>query len=433
MIWFLRYIGIHLWITTLICIPVSFYLLPALGVILPGTSPVTLGVWIFLFFLVTGAVITDRIAGKWVAALIREGQSWEHSGIVEKARTHYLKALRIYDTFLLWPFSARKTALEISRAMARLELNTRGGHPNFTHSILIYLKLNPDDIHMAGLWLSRIHRTGDVTAADQEVLTVLAQKHGANPSVNRLLADIFLNLNRNDFTAMQLYAQVMNQPGTADTFQDRIQAVMPMPEAGLTLKETYAADSMTRAAGLPPHPPDPGRDPIRFTQGAAALWKLIVSGVSAVFATLRSDVNRLVSGVRKIVVYLRTHRTVRSHIKTGLFALMGIGLAIFTVNTIFHTVKTRPVEQPQIDVEEPVIPHPFTIQVAAYLKQSHAQRYVDQLKKKQIDASIKTVEGGGKTWFVVKVSAFADKQRATEYGRKLKQQNIIDDFFVTNR
>jgi len=54
------------------------------------------------------------------------------------------------------------------------------------------------------------------------------------------------------------------------------------------------------------------------------------------------------------------------------------------------------------------------------------------LKKKGIEASVKKVAGGGKTWFVVRVSSFVDKKSATTYGQKLKQQKIIDDFFVNN-
>ena len=45
----------------------------------------------------------------------------------------------------------------------------------------------------------------------------------------------------------------------------------------------------------------------------------------------------------------------------------------------------------------------------------------------------KKVNGGGKTWFVVRVSEFADKKSAADYGRKLKRQKIIDDFFVNNK
>jgi cell division protein FtsN len=55
------------------------------------------------------------------------------------------------------------------------------------------------------------------------------------------------------------------------------------------------------------------------------------------------------------------------------------------------------------------------------------------LKKKGIDAVIKKVAGGGKTWFLVQVSEFTDKKSAEDYGQKLKQNHIIDDFFVNNK
>jgi cell division protein FtsN len=95
-------------------------------------------------------------------------------------------------------------------------------------------------------------------------------------------------------------------------------------------------------------------------------------------------------------------------------------------------LKSRTVEIQKVAVDMPT-PKPFTIQVAAYLKQESADHYVDLLKKKGIDAAVKKVAGGGKTWFVVRVSEFEDKQSAEAYGQTLKQQKIIDDFFVNNR
>jgi cell division protein FtsN len=102
------------------------------------------------------------------------------------------------------------------------------------------------------------------------------------------------------------------------------------------------------------------------------------------------------------------------------------------VSTISHTFKSRTIEKEKIKIPIQVF-KPFTIQVAAYLKQKHAKRYVGILKKKEIDARIKKVYGGGKTWFVVRISEFTDKKSAVAYGRKLKKQKIIDDFFVNNK
>lgn len=78
-------------------------------------------------------------------------------------------------------------------------------------------------------------------------------------------------------------------------------------------------------------------------------------------------------------------------------------------------------------------PKPFTIQVAAYLKQVHADRYAAILKQKGIVPIITKVKGGGKIWYVVRISEFADKATAAAFGKKLKAEKIIDDFFVSNK
>ena len=89
-------------------------------------------------------------------------------------------------------------------------------------------------------------------------------------------------------------------------------------------------------------------------------------------------------------------------------------------------------EQPstKIDVR---INKPFTIQVAAYLKQSHADRYLAALAEKGITATVKKTGGGGKTWYLVRISEFSDKKSAADYGTRLKAEKIIDDFFVSNK
>ncbi len=107
-------------------------------------------------------------------------------------------------------------------------------------------------------------------------------------------------------------------------------------------------------------------------------------------------------------------------------------LLFFMGSTRSHIFKSRTIEKEKIKIPVKVF-KPFTIQVAAYLKPKHAQRYVDILKKKEIDARIKKVYGGGKTWFVVRVSEFIDKKSAAAYGQKLKKEKIIDDFFVNNK
>ena len=119
--------------------------------------------------------------------------------------------------------------------------------------------------------------------------------------------------------------------------------------------------------------------------------------------------------------------------KIAFLSIVFLWLAFFMINTLAHMFKSKTVEKTSEKQLEVQVDKPFTIQVAAYLKQKHADRYVGLLKKKGIEASVKKMDGGGKTWFLVRVSQFADKNSAAEYGRQLKQEKIIDDFFVNNK
>ena len=87
-----------------------------------------------------------------------------------------------------------------------------------------------------------------------------------------------------------------------------------------------------------------------------------------------------------------------------------------------------PVQAPQPEVS----PDPFTIQVAAYLKPDDAQRFVDQLVEKGLDAFWTKAASANRTWYQVKVSHFASKEAARAYGRDLKSKGLIDDFYVAN-
>jgi hypothetical protein len=130
--------------------------------------------------------------------------------------------------------------------------------------------------------------------------------------------------------------------------------------------------------------------------------------------------------------YLKEREKLQFYLKAAVTGIVLFGLLVFMVSTLSHLFKSKPVEK-QEKIIEVQMPKPFTIQVAAYLKQSHADKYVGVLKKKGIDATVKKVDGGGKTWFLIRVSQFVDKESAAAYGQKLKQQKIIDDFFVNNK
>jgi len=79
-----------------------------------------------------------------------------------------------------------------------------------------------------------------------------------------------------------------------------------------------------------------------------------------------------------------------------------------------------------------VVKDPYTLQVAAYLKSEYALKFVDDLKQRGYDAYWIETASGGKTWYQVRIARFPDPQSARDFGARLKQKGIIEDFYVTN-
>ena len=419
MIRILRNIGTHLWIATLITIPLSFYVLAGLTRLFPGINPIATG-----FVTLTGVVVVigflmDYTAKKAVINLIKEGQIWERSGISNKAEKNYIKVLRIYDTFLFWPFFAKKTIQKISGAIAKFKLNTSIKNQNFKLATEVYLKMNPEDEDIARLWLAQLRQSTIVTSFEQEVLSVLVEKHYTNKLLSALMIDIFLGLERKDFIAKKLYQHVQKDPGFEKKYSKKIQDIIGKPDETIQREVSFFQPEKKLGKKM-----EFGKK-IQAVTGKGILY------LKKTWAFIGSVLSFLIFSSGKGYAYIKEHEKTQFYLKAGFLSIVSIWLGFFMINTLSHMFKSRTVEKEKVKIQMQV-PKPFTIQIAAYLKQKYAVRYVGVLKKKGIDARIKKVDGGGKTWFVIKVSEFADKKSAAAYGRKLKQQKIIDDFFVNN-
>ncbi|MCK5349107.1 MAG: SPOR domain-containing protein [Desulfobacula sp.] len=420
MIWILRNISVHLWITTLFTIPLTFYIMPGLTRFFPGISPLTTGLVAIAGLVVVIGFLMDMTAKKAVMNLIKEGQAWERSGILNKAEKNYIKALRIYDTFLLWPFSAKKTARKISGAIAKFKLNTSVKNQNFKLGTMVYLKMNPEDEDIARLWLSHLRQSTIVTSFEQEVLSVLAEKHYANKLLAGLMIDIFLGLERKDFIAKKLYQHGLKDPVFKKKYSERIEDAIGKTDKTLQQEVSFLLPEKK-----------PGKK-IEVGKKIGSIKKKGVSSLKNAGAFIGFVVSFLILSVGRVSAYIKKHEKTQFYLKAGFLSIVSIWLGFFIISTMSHMFKSKAVEKQKVKIQIQM-PKPFTIQVAAYLNQKHAVRYIDILKKKGIDAIVKKVDGGGKTWFVVRVSEFADKKSATAYGQKLKQQKIIDDFFVNNK
>ncbi|NOX32740.1 MAG: SPOR domain-containing protein [Deltaproteobacteria bacterium] len=420
MIWILRNISIHIWITTLFAVPFCFFLLTSLAKFFPGINPIITGALTFPGILVTIGFLMDITAKKIVTGLIKEGQAWERSGIFNKAQKNYIKALRIYDTFLLWPFSAGKTAKKLSGAIAEFKLNTGVENQNFKLATAVYLKMNPEDVDIAGLWLKQIRQSTMVTPIEQEVLSLLAERYYADESLLILMADIFLGLERKDFTAKKLYHHVQKLPQLEKAYSEKIESIIGKPEKTIQQEVFFF------------QPERKPRRKIKIGKNIQDILFKCLYYLKSSWLYLGRFLSFIFLSAGKIYTYIKEHEKAQLYLKAGLLCIISVWLGFFVINTMSHLFQPTAIEKEKAKIEIQISKR-FTIQVAAYLKKTYADRYVDILKKKGIDAIVKKVAGGGKTWFVVRVSQFADKKSATDYGRKLKRQKIIDDFFVNNK
>jgi hypothetical protein len=80
----------------------------------------------------------------------------------------------------------------------------------------------------------------------------------------------------------------------------------------------------------------------------------------------------------------------------------------------------------------PAVTDPFTIQVAAYIRPEEAKRFTERLRKQGLDAFIAVAGTSDRKWYQVKISHFATRAAAREFGEQLKTKGLIDDFYVAN-
>lgn len=444
MIRVVRNIGVRLWVAVLLAVPAGFWLLPVMGRLAPGMPPFA---WILtlvaVLFLLTGMVF-DVMAKLLIGALIREGEMWERAGILPKARKKYNRAVRALDTFLLSPFSIQSVSEKITGALARFHLTAgENGNKVFRRATARYLLRHTRDQALASLWLNRLVRIRDITQREQEVLTRLAEGPETASAHLTELVEIFLLLDRVDYTAQTLYTRAMADGGLTRKFGDRIRRLTGLSPG------TWPVDNVLSDYRPPFAAPDGKLEMSsagRQTPGRSALLMILarlkksatgwVTGGREWLGVGASGIRETGRLVAVAASRLRQRERAGFYLKMAAMGFLSLWLVFFVWNTISHLTAPKPPSPVIPAPEEPVVeivPKPFTIQVAAYLKQSHADRYISLLAKKGVAAKIKKTRGGGKTWYLIRVSEFEDRETAQYFGNKLVSQNIIEEFFVSNK
>ena len=420
MTWFLRHISVRLWITALFSMPASFYIIFKLNNIFAEINPIILFLSIALFFYTGCGLILDFIGKKLISNLIKEGAAWERAGIYKRGEEKYNKALRIYDSFLISPFSAKALAKKLSGAMAKFMAVSEINNITFEKASTLFLKLSPDDDHMALLWLKKLFHAKDLdfNTMDHDILTLIAEHHYNNHKILPLLTNIFIQLERTDFTAQKVYKKALTHLKKDSEKRPIVQKLIREQEDE---KEMPSKLSFADSSPLNHKPSNAGLSLSNLIKKISAP---VFGIVNITFSTLKSSFN-LISKHEKIKTYFKF-----SLIFLSFFLIIGL---LFNTFSNFSKNRAKPVEPKLAIVEVPVPKMPYTIQIAAFLSQPHAKNYTEKLKKTGLDARLVKVEGKSKTWFLVRISKFEDKISAAAYGDKLKREGLIKDFFVANK
>ena len=106
------------------------------------------------------------------------------------------------------------------------------------------------------------------------------------------------------------------------------------------------------------------------------------------------------------------------------------GFMLFMVNALIQPENHQSEKSPSAPLETKA--NPFTIQVAAFMNQSEAQKYIQKLKQYNLDVYMTEARLRDKKWYQIRISHFADPKKAKIFGETLKSKGIIDDYYVAH-
>jgi hypothetical protein len=323
---------------------------------------------------------------------------------------------------------------------------------------------------VAKAWLRAAARQPVWDAADEAVADRIAEAQAGDGGIQQVLGRRFLAAGRTDFLALEVYRRAMRRdPAEVAWWHRRLAALFlnegrcddfaleiylaawkegdrpalrrglaaclvhldaeagnrsMLSEARALLADADAVDLEILAEGF--RPPGGAATPMA---PSAPIRRRIRQAVTSAFARMGHRVAGVPAGLRAS----RTARWAGGMAITA--AVVGMAAVIFH-DTVDHLQAPPPPSAPAPVVEKPletaVVADPLTIQVAAYLKRENAERYVAELRARDLDAYWQEARSRDKTWYQVRIFHFPDKAAALAFGERLKREGIIDDFYVVN-
>ncbi len=476
MIHAIKHITIRLWLTILFGGLIALVSLPVVQKPLGLTWAFGLALPIFVIMYLTIGWVFNRTGQQIVRRLVKEADVWERAGNNRQAEKRLRKAVSVCDSFLVSPFNKAERTRGLTGHMARFYLTQNDASPQAQRIIQVYLKIRPQDQDVAQAWLQYLAQHDGFHKEHETLLYRIERAQSKRPDIQAAIARLYLNAGRADFQALQSYRRLLES-------KQKIGKSVLIRLAELLLRHKRA-DAWVLSVYLAAHQLNPNQS--RYLQGMAAClhWAPAVRTGSAVFKkarTLLADFdesalakmrasfkpaekpaprpqtnfyrfltgsfvpaaqaaakriatipNRMGSAFTALYQSIRSYPKFKPLIRWTVVGFVGIGLAVLVVNTTRHLLQSRPtpneIETPQVVA----VTDPYTLQVAAYLKTEHAEKYVQQLKSQGLEAYWTVAQGAKRKWYQVRVSHFADKDSARAYGEDLKAKGIIDDFYVAN-
>jgi SPOR domain len=477
MLSFLRHTAFRIWAAVLLGGLASLAVLPFLQPHLGLESNVLVTAVILLIFFLAAGWGSNRWALHKTDFLMSQAGVFERDGMYLEAEDAFQRAMALFDSFMISPFVRRTRSVSLGARIARFYLARSRRDHRSEDFLFAYLNSNPKDGVVAQHWLQRVESRGGLKEEHQELAARIGEAQPKNRYIQRTLARFYLLLERTDFPALQTYrriyagddsrppefiqelAKLFVKEKRADEWSLEIylQALahngdrsgylrglaacvhwMPVTEhnrqrlqtARQYLEGIDANTLKNMVAGFnPPIPPKTTREIRRRIRPGVLLINTARNLIDFLGSLLRGIIERL----RKAAGLIRHSRQIRRVLTGILLGGLALGIGGLVVNTVSHLKVTEaPPAEKKPEPPISIVTDPFTLQVAAYLKPEYAKSFVQELKNRGLDAYWSEAVRGDKRWYQVRVSHFATKQSARDYGEKLKSEGIIDDYYVAN-
>ena len=481
----LKNIAIRLWIAAVAGWLATLGLLAVFGSPLDAAFNLTFASILTILAFWGCGWIFNRIAAQRLQDYFREAASRERTARVGEAAEVFRKAVILYDSFMVSPLFRRRAGRDMAGRIARFHIARSVHYPEAENFITAYLWVHPDDREVAEYWLQRT-RLGD--GADPDHLALMDRIAAAqiqNPTILSLTAQLYLARKRTDYTALQIYKQLLQESGhvqahtvirLADLFvQERradewaleayLKACRQVPDKieylqGLAAcleqistterNESLITESrqalsavdedtirqwqeLFRQAATPPAPKEPAvSEPVLvFISGSA---RRVFHGIVRSAGTIASILAQRGRIIGKSWKESARTRYIAKLTAVSLFAAIVIISGIRTIVYISET-KESPEAAPPPPVKTPQLAPSgrYTIQAASFRNRAQAINFSERLKKQGFPAYWGESRSSDQNiWYYVRISRFEVKQEAKEFGEDLKNRGIIDDFYVAN-